>query len=153
MSLSKLSLLLIASVLASPSAIHAQAARSDSADAVAVVARFHASLAAGDSAAALSLLSADALIVETGGVETRSDYRAHHLPADIKFAQAVPAMRTVVRVTVQGDAAWIVSTSVSQGESNGRPVNSAGAELVVLRRGPSGWLITAVHWSSRNRRS
>ena len=93
------------------------------------------------------------MIVETGGVETRADYRSHHLPADIKFAQAVPATRTVVRVTIQGEAGWIVSTSVSQGESNGRPVNLAGAELVVLRRGPSGWLITAVHWSSRNRRS
>ncbi|HEY9228936.1 MAG TPA: nuclear transport factor 2 family protein [Gemmatimonadaceae bacterium] len=130
----------------------ASAAASDSSDVVAAVAKFHAALAAGDSTAALGLLTADALIVEGGAVETRADYRGHHLPADIQFARAVPSTRRVVRVTVQGDAAWVVSTSVSQGESNGRTVNSAGAELVVLRRGASGWQISAVHWSSRTRR-
>jgi ketosteroid isomerase-like protein len=126
---------------------------SDSSDVAAAVTKFHAALAAGDSVGALALLAADALIAESGSVETRADYRAHHLPADIEFARGVPSTRVVTRVSVQGDAAWVVSTSVSQGQANGRQVNSAGAELMVLRRAGSAWQISAVHWSSRARRS
>lgn len=128
------------------------AAASDSSDAVATVAKYHAALAAGDSAGALALLTSDALIVESGSVESRAEYRAHHLAADIEFARAVPSTRTLTRVTVQGDVAWVVSTSVTQGQANGRAVNSTGAELAVLRRVGAGWQISAVHWSSRSRR-
>lgn len=75
---------------------------SDSADVVGALAKFHGALAAGDSAGALALLSPDALILESGGVQTRADYQAHHLAADIEFARAVPSTRTVTRVTVEG---------------------------------------------------
>jgi ketosteroid isomerase-like protein len=126
---------------------------SDSSEVVAAVAKFHAALASGDSSGALALLASDAVVLESGGVETRADYGAHHLKADIDFARAVPSTRTVTRVTVQGDAAWVVSTSLTQGEMNGRAINSVGAELTVLRRTPAGWRISAIHWSSRNRRA
>ena len=124
----------------------------DSSAVLAVVQRFHAALAAGDSAAALSYLDTDVIVLESGGAETREEYRSHHLPADIAFARAVPANRGPARVRVEGDAAWVSSTSVMQGEFNGRAVNSAGAELMVLRRTESGWKISAIHWSSRARR-
>ena len=138
---------------AHPSRSIGQTARSDSSDVVAVVARFHEALATGDSARALAVLALDVMILESGSIETRDEYRAHHLPADIQFARAVPSTRTVTRVTVQGDVAWLVSSSVTQGQNNGRAVNSAGAELVVLRRTTLGWQISAVHWSSRSRRT
>ncbi|MEX2177802.1 MAG: nuclear transport factor 2 family protein [Gemmatimonadaceae bacterium] len=125
----------------------------DSAAVMAVVDRYHALLASGDSAAALSLLVPDAVILETGGLETVPEYRAHHLPADIAFAVGVPSQRTVRQVTVRGDMAYVASTSVTQGEFRGRAVNSAGAELMVLARTRDGWRITAIHWSSRARRS
>ncbi len=124
----------------------------DSAAAASVVTRFHEALAAGDSATALSLLSDDVVILETGGVETLADYRAHHLPADIAFARAVPSQRAAMTVHVVGDAAWSYGTSVTQGEYGGRQVNSSGAELVVLTRQGSTWKIRAIHWSSRARR-
>jgi ketosteroid isomerase-like protein len=130
----------------------APATRSDSANAAAVVERFHQALAEGDSAAALALLAPDATILESGGVETRAEYRGHHLPGDIEFARAVRSQRTPVRVTVRGDVAWAVSTSTTQGEFRGRQINSAGAELMVLTRTGSGWRISAIHWSSRARR-
>ncbi len=38
------------------------------------------------------------------------------------------------------------------GEFRGRPVNSAGAELMVLTRVQGTWKISAIHWSSRTRR-
>ncbi len=124
----------------------------DSAAVTEIISRYHAALARGDSAAALQLLAPDAVILESGGAETRDEYRSHHLPADIAFAAAVPLKRSITRVTVRGDMAWVASTSTSQGEFRGRAVNSAGAELMVLTRTSDGWRISAIHWSSRTRR-
>ena len=128
---------------------------SDSTDVVRVVEAFHGGLARGDSVAVLALLAPDAVILESGDVQTFSEYRGHHLAADITFERALPATRTVSAVRVEGNAAWITATSVTQGQYNGRTVNSAGAELMVLaRRGPgAAWLIRAIHWSSHRRTS
>ena len=127
--------------------------RGDSAAVAATVDRFHAAIVAGDSALALSLLGPDAVVLESGGVETREEFRAHHLPADIAFAQAVKSERAAMRVFVRGDVAWASSTSTTTGEYRGRQVNSVGAELVVLARVGKEWTISAIHWSSRTRRA
>ena len=124
---------------------------SDSADAVAVLHHFHAALEKGDSTTALSFLLPDVTILESGSVETLAEYRSHHLGADIAFAKAVPSKRTVVSVNVAGGAAWVASTSISQGENAGRAVNSTGAELIVLKKVGADWKISAIHWSSRRR--
>jgi ketosteroid isomerase-like protein len=123
----------------------------DSTEVASLVTRFHAALAAGDSLAALALLAPDAQILESGSVETVDDYRAHHLPADIAFAKAVPSTRTPPRVTVRGDLAFSASTSVTTGTYRERVVDTAGAELLVARRTAQGWRIAAIHWSSRKR--
>lgn len=128
------------------------AAMSDSAAVAGVVTKYHEALAAGDSVGALALLADDAVILETGGVETRAEYRSHHLPGDINFAKAIRSQRGPVSVKVHGDVAWTTSTSTTQGDMNGRAINSAGAELMVLVKMSDGWKISAIHWSSRNRR-
>lgn len=125
---------------------------SDSASVAAVVARYHDALAAGDSTTALALLSDDAVVLESGGIETLAEYRSHHLPGDIEFARAIRSERGPVRVVVKDDVAWASSTSVTQGQFRGRAINSAGAELMVLVRTDAGWKISAIHWSSRARR-
>ena len=125
---------------------------SDSSSVAAAVVAYHRALATGDSAAALSLLTEDALILESGGIETRAEYRSHHLPSDIEFARAIQATESPVRVKVRGDVAWAASTNIAQGQFRGRPVNSVGAELMGLTRGQAGWKIAAIHWSSRARR-
>jgi ketosteroid isomerase-like protein len=127
--------------------------RGDSAAVAATVDRFHAAIVAGDSALALSLLAPDAVVLESGGVETREEFRAHHLPADIAFAQAVKSERGPMRVFVRGDVAWASSTSTTTGDYRGRQINSAGAELVVLALVGKEWKISAIHWSSRTRRA
>ena len=134
--------------------IHAQHAgtHTDSAAVVTVVERYHRSLESADSAGALLLLTSDAVILESGGIETREEYRSHHLPADIAFARAVKSERGPIRVVVRGDVAWATSTSETRGEFRGRAINSVGAELMVLTRMPDGWKINAIHWSSRSRR-
>lgn len=125
----------------------------DSAAVAGVIAKYHEALATGDSATALALLADDAVILESGRVETRAEYRSHHLPGDITFAKAVKSQRGPVHVRIHGDVAWASSTSATQGEMNGRAINSAGAELMVLVRTTQGWKITAIHWSSGQRRA
>lgn len=124
----------------------------DSAAVVRTVASFHAALAGGDSAGALALLADSALVLESGELETRAEYRAHHLAADIEFSRAIHGERRVVRVTVLGDAAWVVATSDTRGTFRGNEINSAGTELMILARGAAGWRIVAIHWSSHRRR-
>jgi ketosteroid isomerase-like protein len=127
------------------------AQQTDSLDVIATVTRYQTALAAGDSSAALTLLASDAIVLESGGVESRQEYRSGHLPADIGFARALPSTRENLRAVVRGDVAWVSSTSTTRGEFRGRQINSAGAELMVLSREPEGWKIRAIHWSSRNR--
>lgn len=124
----------------------------DSTDVVAAVAAFHQALGRGDSVAALALLAPDALILEAGEVESREEYRSHHLHADIAFTRAVPGVTGPIRVVVTQDVAWATSTSSVVGTFEGRRMDSQGAELVVLSRTADGWRIRAIHWSSRTRR-
>lgn len=123
----------------------------DSLQVLEVVDNFHRALAAADSNTVLRLLAEDVTVLESGGIESRSEYRSHHLAADIAFSQAVPGQFGPRKVTVQGDAAWVSSTSTMEGEYRGRQVNSVSAELMVLSRTSSGWTIRAIHWSSRSR--
>jgi ketosteroid isomerase-like protein len=130
-----------------------QAPSGDSAAVVRTVLAFHEALTRGDSMAALELLSPDAVVLEAGGVETRDQYRQHHLPSDIRFGQAVTVRRGSVRVVVEGDVAWATSSWEVSGTSQDRPISSTGAELAVLTRTPAGWRIRAIHWSSRSGRT
>ena len=125
---------------------------SDSTAVASVVTAFRAAVVRGDSAAALALLAPDVRVLEAGGIEDLAEFRGHHLPADIAFARAVPSTTGPLHVTLAGSAAWVVSTSMTQGTFNGRTVNSVGAELVVLSKRADGrWQIRAIHWSSRRR--
>lgn len=147
-------LVVLAAMAASATGAGAQApaVNADSAAVVSTVARFHEALAKGDSAAALALLAPDVTVLESGGVESLADYRGHHLPADIAFARAVPSTRTLVSARVRGDVAWVTGTSETRGTFRERPVDTIGAELMVLSRHPDGWRIQAIHWSARARR-
>src|SRR5687767_9133532 len=127
------------------------ASSADSAVVAGVVTRYHDALASGDSAGALALLADDAIILESGGVESRSEYRSHHLASDIAFAKAVRSVRGRLQVTIAGSTAWTAGTSVAQGTFNGRPVNSNGAESMVLTKDAKGWRIRSIHWSSARR--
>ena len=126
---------------------------SDAHEVAASVERFHAALANGDAKTALNLLASDAVILESGYAESRTEYEHEHLPEDIKFAQAVRSARSDVHVEINGDTAWLTSHNKSEGTFEGKPVNSSGVELAVLTRTPDGWRIRAIHWSSHKSRS
>lgn len=120
----------------------------DSAEVAAVVDRYHRALSDGDTTTALSLLADDVMILESGDVESRDEYRSHHLAADIAFARAVPSELGPVRVVIHGDAAWTVAITRTQGTYRGRPIDSQGAELMIVTREADRWTIRANHWSS-----
>ena len=109
---------------------------------------FHQALGRGDGVAAMKFLAPDAIILEGGSVESRAEYESHHLAADIEFTKAVPSVRSDVRVQLDGNTAWLTSRSRTEGEFKGGPINSTGAELMVLTKTPEGWRIRAIHWSS-----
>src|SRR6266487_3693138 len=104
--------------------------------------------AATDPALKCELLAPDAIILENGSAESRDEYQQHHLAEDIAFSRAVPSKRSVWAVHIEGDVAWIASTSRANGAFESRAVNSAGTELMVLTNSAAGWRIRAIHWSS-----
>ena len=133
---------------ASPSSCRA----ADSAAAIRVVGRFHEILSTGDTAGLNALLAPDLKVLEGGTVENRQEYLSHHLSEDIEFAKAVNEKRTSNSYVCEGNAAWLVSTSTATGNFKGRPIDSVGAELMILSRTKKGWKIRAIHWSSARRR-
>ena len=147
MRLHTLAIVAITALAAAP--VAAQSNPSETAAVTAVVQSFHGALRTGDTALASRLIADDALMLEAGGVETRSEYLANHLPIDIQFEKTVTTTRSPIRVVVAGDAAWASSTSEMAGTFQNRAVNSIGAELMVLSRNSGGWLIRAIHWSGR----
>ena len=117
--------------------------------AVAVVDAFHAALRSRDTRAAQSLLAAEVLVFEAGGVARgRQEYASLHLAADMAFAQAVPAK--VVRRTAHavGDTAWIATEGRTTGIYKGKPLDRITAETMILRRIAGAWRIVHIHWSS-----
>jgi len=131
----------------------AQSAGADSSAAVATVERFHSALTAGDSARAVALLANDVSVVESGAVQTRAEYLSHHLGADMKASQGSKAVRTLIQVRIIGNAAYVVSKTVTPPTGAEGSTGSELAELMVLSKAASGWSIRAVHWSSRRRRA
>lgn len=119
----------------------------------AVVEGFHAALARGDTKAAAALLADDALVYESGGVERgKAEYEAHHLGADAAFARATRRSVTRRMGSADGRTAWIASETTTRGTYKTRTINSVGAETMILRKGPAGWRIVHVHWSSADAR-
>lgn len=127
----------------------ANAAETTSAEAASkVAAQFHAALTAGNVDGASALLSATALIYESGHAETRDEYISHHLAADIAFAKAT--QRTVKNTRQQCDESMCVlmQSSETTGTVKGKSVRYVGQETMVLRREGDAWKIQHVHWSS-----
>ncbi len=126
-------------------------AQTDSARVVSVIEQFRGALASGDSAGAMALLAPDAVVLEGGSVETREDYAAGHLTADMAFLAGMTSEVVSRTVTMGNDVAWVSTVSHSDGEYNDRTIKSRGAELMILGRTDHGWSVRAIHWSSGRR--
>lgn len=119
------------------------------AEAAAVVDAFHAALQRGDTEGAALLLSDDVVVFEGGGVErSKAEYADHHLPADAIFAASVSSRVSRRTGGGSGDLAWVASEGRTKGTYDGKPLDRATSETMVLRRSGSSWKIVHIHWSS-----
>jgi ketosteroid isomerase-like protein len=119
------------------------------AEVIAVVESFYAAIKKGDAAAAMDVIAPDAVFLESGRLETRSEYETNHLPADIDFESQVTGIRGPMQVTFDGNTAWVIATTEYDGTFEGSPVSFVSAQLVVLTRDSDNWRIRTIHWSSR----
>jgi ketosteroid isomerase-like protein len=126
----------------------AQINTQDSAAVVRAVDRFHVALVAKDSVDAMALLAPEAVVLEGGHLETRSEYASGHLSADMEFLSGMKRQIVTRTIRIEGDLAWVSTTSHMAGEYYGKSIETNGAELMVLSRLNNGWLIEAIHWSS-----
>ena len=117
----------------------------------AVLESFYGAMKTGDKAVAMGTLAPDAVFVESGTIETRAEYEANHLPADIDFEKQVTGKRGPWRVVFHGDAAWVIATTEYEGTFEAKPVNFVSTQLAVLTHDSGKWLIRSIHWSSRRR--
>lgn len=152
-------LLLAVAIAAGPWA--AGAARADRAgpipeearEAVATVDRFLAALAAGELERAAAELDPELVVLESGNAELSAEqYLSLHAKQDAEFLKSVTVETGYRRARASGDLAWVASLTEIHGEREGAPVTIDGAESMVLKRGPSGWRIVHIHWSSQLRR-
>jgi ketosteroid isomerase-like protein len=131
-------------------ATSALAVRAEESAPGATVDAFHNALRRGDAKAAMELLAPDAMILESGVAQTRAEYERHHLQEDIEFARAIQSVRSVLKAQIDGNVAWIMSTSRTNGTFHEREIDSTGVELMVLSKSSAGWRIRAIHWSSHD---
>ena len=119
-------------------------------DAESAARAFSAALKKGDRDTALALLSPQARIHESGHAQTRSEYAAEHLAADIAFlagAQIKPLSFGSKRVG--DDSALVGSESeIHTTSSKGKPVALRSHELLSLKREGGTWKIVDVRWES-----
>jgi ketosteroid isomerase-like protein len=119
------------------------------AEVAAVLESFYAAIKKGDRQAAMSVIAPDAMFVESGRLETRAEYEKNHLPLDIDFERQITGKRGPLRITFNGDTAWIIATTEYVGTVDGRPLSFASSQLMVLTKDADGWKIRSIHWSSR----
>ena len=112
------------------------------------VERFHQTLKDGDRNAVLSALADEAIIFESGYAESKSDYAASHLAADIIFAKTTT--RVVKKTTTRCVKAMcvVMQESETTGTYKDKPVKSVGVETSVLHGDKEAWKIMHLHWSS-----
>ena len=118
-------------------------------EAAKAVSLFHASLKQGDAKGARKLLADDVVIFEGGIVERSADeYANHHMIADMKFLSAVNSELLEHQVYTNGDIAYSISRSKTQGKYKGKDIKSTGMESITLKNTDKGWKITHIHWSN-----
>ena len=116
------------------------------ADVKAIVDAFYGAITAGDTKTVMSLIAPDAVFVESGKIETRAEYEANHLPADIEFESKIKAVRGPMRVSFDGrDTAWVISRAEYD---EGNPEKYINTQLMILTRDAGTWRIRSISWSS-----
>lgn len=143
-------LLFAATGLSAQDKDHEKHIHTDKEKLVQVLDNFRTAIINNDSEKASTLLTEDARILESGGIETKEEYFSHHFHSDGKFLSAMKREVKTQKVTSSENTAWISTIIQMSGTYNDRDISINSAELAVLVKTGDGWKISAVHWSSRN---
>jgi mono/diheme cytochrome c family protein len=123
----------------------------DALNAAETVDSFQRRLAQGDVNGAAQLLDPSVLIFESGEAETsRAEYASHHLKSDAAFLKNAEVRRLSRTGNASGSFAWVATESELK-TSGAKPVDLISTETMVLQRGPEGWRVAHIHWSSRKK--
>lgn len=110
---------------------------------------FQKRLAQGDTNGAAQLLDPSVLIYEGGGAEkSRGEYASHHLKSDAEFLKDAEVRQLSRTGNAVGDFAWVATESELK-SAGAKPLDLITTETMVLQRGPDGWRVKHIHWSSR----
>lgn len=77
--------------------------------------QFTEAIIAGDQAAMEGIFAENALILESGGIESRKEYFGHHFGADSEFLAAMAREPIDRIVSIHGDVAWVSSQTRMHG--------------------------------------
>jgi ketosteroid isomerase-like protein len=109
---------------------------------------FHQSLSSGDKIVVARLLAKDVIIFEGGGIErSAKEYVKRHMLSDMKYLAAVEITQIEHQVFTNGDIAYSISRSSTQGTYNHKKIDYITLETMTLKNTDSGWKITHIHWS------
>lgn len=109
---------------------------------------FHHALEEGKAQAALRWLSADALILEGGQVESRDEYASHHLGSDMAFLSAMNSERLSREFQAGDNLVTIITRSRLTGTFKDKEIDVVSSETAVLVRSGDDWQIQHLHWSN-----
>ncbi len=115
-------------------------------DAEAVAEALHAALGRGDRERVLGLLAADARVSEAGRSESREEYAAAHLGADIAFLAHAQIRWSVAGSMRSGDAARVGSESRVATTHEGKASVQHTREMLTLAPRNGSWQIVAIDW-------
>ena len=139
----------VLSVVLAAACAPAQSQADDDAAVAAAVKEFQTAMDTGDGPTVMRYIHEDALMMEGGTIEDRMQYEKNHLPADLEFAKGMKAKRMPVRQTVNGDVAWVRTSTEFSGTYEGKPLALLSLETMVLTRETDGWKVRALHWSGQ----
>lgn len=115
----------------------------------AVADALHEAISAGDEAALSEILDPQVLIFESGGVESSlEEYASHHMQADIAFMAEIEREVLSREVITDGSLSVVTTRSRLHGKYQGRDMNLASNETLVIRSEVREARITHIHWSS-----
>ena len=109
---------------------------------------FHAALQKGDRAAVLALLAPEVVVSEEGESQSREQYAAGHLGADIEFLKSASIKPVSVGSMPMGNTAMVGSRSEIRTNTNGKAMAMLSSEMLTMKKTPNGWRITRIEWAS-----
>lgn len=96
-----------------------------------------------------SLLDENVMVLESGHAQkSRQEYEDSHMLSDMAYLRAMDMETTNRSVSIDGDLAWVTSTTRMKGEFKDRQIDAETKELLIMRRQEGIWRISHIYWEN-----